>query len=223
MHHAVHLTLSTTLLTSTTPAIVSWRIVDRDRPVADWLMRVDVGVEDQDNAAWQATVKNSFIKPETRTQYRRSGKKFLLWLVTVTEFSAAAPDILTPALKRRLATVTDGDPKKIEAIVKDFSHGLASSVDGQGVTHPDVNCPPIFFNKLVPQHYLNWLASLRKVSGARPRKDQMLAHRSGIMNLYRDYQVPMSPELAAGLETIMKGVKKKDASDRAAGVCPRLT
>ena len=111
MHHGASVTLSTTLLTSTTPAIVSWRIVDRDRPVADWLMPVDVSVEDQDNAAWQATVKNSFIKPETRTQYRRSGKKFLLWLVTVTKFSVAAPDILTPALKRRLAAVTDGDKK----------------------------------------------------------------------------------------------------------------
>ena len=66
-HITVHLTLSSTLLASTTPAIASWHIVDRDRPVADWLMRVDVGVEDQDNAAWQATVKNSFIKPETRT------------------------------------------------------------------------------------------------------------------------------------------------------------
>ena len=187
-------------------------------------MRVGVGARAAgDDAAWQATVKNSFIKPETRTQYRRSGKKLLIWLVTLTEFSVAAPDILTPALKERLATVTDGDSKKIEAIVKEFSHGLIGSIDGQGVTHPDVTCPPIFFDKLAAQHYLDWLTSLRKATGERPRKDQMLAHRSGIMNLYRDYKVPMSPDLAAGLETIMKGVKKKDASDRAAGVCAHLT
>ena len=63
-----------------------------------------------------------------------------------------APDILTVECRARLAA-TDQSTKVLKKEIRDYSHGTEASKDNQGITHPDVNKPPIMFSNMTAQNF----------------------------------------------------------------------
>ena len=65
--------------------------------------------------------------------------------------------------------------------------------------------------------FMTWLLSLRKKNGDTYASSSYNSHRAALFNLYRDFGATMSTELESELKNHYKGLKRKVASDIAAG------
>ena len=80
------------------------------------------------------------------------------------------------------------------------------------------NGPPMDFENFTARVFVTWLVSLRKSNGKRPGYSCYTSHRAGLFNLYRDYDVAMSPALQEQLTHYFKGLKRTTAKRTADGL-----
>ena len=75
----------------------------------------------------------------------------------------------------------------------------------------DLSRPPLKFETFNVDAFLSWILTLKKSPST------CSTHRSALFNLFRDFNVPMSPFAKARLAGGFKGLKRQNALDVAAG------
>jgi len=128
----------------------------------------------------------SQIKPKVRNNYRRSGAHFILWLL------------------------------KNHIMLLNFAFIVSSGIDVDPTVNTvmatyqplQVSIPPLIFNSLTADVFVNWLRTLRKPDGNPPGIGTFNGHRSsGLFNLFRDYEQEFPTTLAARMKGLFRGLK----------------
>ena len=138
-------------------------------------------------------IRRNTIASNSRDVYQRSNSKFIVFL------HEDHPGILDEGFGLNGVGLFD------EAVVR-----------GK-LKDPKQDDPPLRFDQLTVQVFFEWLLTLRKQDGSRPKISAFNSHRAALFNLFRDYHVTMSQELVDEMRNHFKGLKRTLASEAADG------
>lgn len=77
--------------------------------------------------------------------------------------------------------------------------------------------PPLLFDTITSDHFLLWIASIRKDDETKYNAGTYSSHRSAFFNLFRDYEAVMSTHMETQLSRCFRGLKKTIAKETAQG------
>lgn len=138
-------------------------------------------------------IREGAICNKSRYIYMHSYAKFIEYLI------ANIPELITDEFARLLHS-DDGTIVPTLHVIKN-----------------NKNIKPIKFENLSAESFMSWLLTLKKHDGSVPRYATYTGHRSGLFNLYRDYEVLMSEKMKSELKILFKGLKRHTAQQIAKG------
>lgn len=134
-------------------------------------------------------LRDGNITAGTRNNYIRDSTRFIVWLAT------NKPELLT-------SQFTDvSDPKEIRNSLKAHDRAI----------------PPIFFERILPEDFIQYILSLKKADGSLPGWSVYNANRSALSNLFRDYGQTMNAHLESELTIYFKSLKRRTTAFQQAG------
>lgn len=137
------------------------------------------------------------VSVKSRSAYRRTLERYIAWL------AAERCDRLTPALRSAL-----GDRQGPEArrVVHNYLEADQDHLQ-----------PPIMFDELQAEEFIEWLLSLKKRDGNECGFSTFNDHLAGLFNLFREYKQLMSAFLQSELLICFRGLKRTVAERAADG------
>lgn len=138
-------------------------------------------------------LRANIVAESSRKIYTSSMIKFMVWLWSNHHF----------LLTNECSILADAALDKVEFFKSYLKKGPES--------------PPIDFDNLTPGIFLNWVLDLRKVNGENPGSSTYNSHRSSLFNFFRAYRKVFSRDFEKELASLYKGLKRKVASNIAAG------
>ncbi|GLE05416.1 hypothetical protein PINS_up014429 [Pythium insidiosum] len=145
-----------------------------------------------------AEIRANTVSRKSRQAYEATWTRFLSWLI-------------------------DMKPERMPQVFKDAVAGqecssLRKSVRSCLDADVDRVCPPILFNALQADDFIQWLLSIRKGDGGECGYSTYNCHRAALFNLYREYKFVMSETLQSELSTHFRGLKRTVAERTTGGV-----
>jgi hypothetical protein len=151
------------------------------------------------NATYLLTraLREKRVSAKSRSAYRSTWERFVSWL------AVERPVRVTPVL---LEAVVGKQGQEARRAVRDF---LDADEDHEQ--------PPIVFDELQAEDFIEWLLTQRKRDGSECGYSTFNNHRAGLFNLFREYKHLMSAFLQSELSTYFRGLKRTIAERAADG------
>lgn len=138
------------------------------------------------------------LSEKSRKMYNVSNTKFILWL------ESTYPHLITVTLKDALETCENR-----ESCVFSF----IDITKRKDVETPE---PPILFDKITAEIFVEWLLSLRTRKHTKPGATTY--HRAAFYHLFLDFRCKQSYELIRDLKTHFVGIKRCVAEETRQGL-----
>ena len=144
--------------------------------------------QQQDLSAAVEELRSARIAQSSRLQYQRSSIKFIQWI-----------------FKNKRYLLSDSFLSGVDASQENLSKEYVASVLGPPT---DLQRPPIKFDVIVADDFLQWISSLKKADDSSLGVSVLSGHRSAFYNLYKDFRIQMPRQMEDDLQTTFQGIKR---------------